>query len=245
MKRDQVAVVVFPGSNCDRDTLDALAQLRIAAQAVWYREELPEATAVVIPGGFSYGDYLRSGALASRSAIMGAIARRVAAERLPVLGICNGFQILTEAGLLPGALRVNRSGMFVSRWQTIRVRQAPPAWPQFAGERFRLPIAHREGAYTLPSAELAALYGARAVFLQYCPGDEPEPWSEYNPNGSDDDIAGIAVGPVIGLMPHPERAMAAYLGSADGRRFLSLWWEGRERARALAPAAGAPAEDGR
>ncbi|MBX5467773.1 MAG: phosphoribosylformylglycinamidine synthase I [Firmicutes bacterium] len=219
-----MAVITFPGSNCDDDTVMALGRLGVPVVRRWYRDrDLGEARRVVLPGGFSYGDYLRSGALAARAPIMDAVEDGVATGRLTVLGICNGFQILCERGLLPGALRPNRDGRFRCTWEWVRVATAPLHWPEFRpGTRFRLPIAHREGAFTLPRAELDRLWQEGAVFLQYC-GPDGAVGDEYNPNGSMDQVAGICRGRVMGLMPHPERAVAAYLGSEDGLRFLRAW----------------------
>lgn len=219
-----VGVLVFPGSNCDRDTLEALDALGVPAKAVWYREtSLDGLDRVIIPGGFSYGDYLRSGALAAHAAVMDELVDRVQQEQLPVLGICNGFQILCERGLLPGALRANPSGEFRCSWETLRVVNPSPWLPGLSpGDLLRMPIAHHEGAYTLLPGELAGLFEQGQVLLQYA-DPEGAVHALTNPNGSVANIAGVGQGSVLGLMPHPERAMDNYLGSADGRRFLSAW----------------------
>lgn len=221
----KVAVVSFPGSNCDRDTARALDQL--GYQVVWrhFRDrDLDGVGYVILPGGFSWGDYLRCGAIAAHTPIMDAICDGV--ERgVSVLGICNGFQILCERGLLPGVLRMNRDGNFRCTWETVRVVANPGGCRFSRGERFRLPIAHHEGAYTLEPGELERLAGSDQIFLQYCDADGFST-SLTNPNGSVANIAGVSNGTVVGLMPHPERAMLAYLGSTDGARFLRSWLEG-------------------
>jgi phosphoribosylformylglycinamidine synthase I len=225
----RVAVVAFPGSNCDRDVVFALGTIGVAAEWMWHTElDLTNVDGVVLPGGFSYGDYLRSGALAAHSPAMPAI-RRFAAAGGPVLGICNGFQILCEAGLLPGALGLNVSRRFVCAVQHVRVASPPLSLRLAPGDVLTLPIAHREGRYYAPPSVLAEMWRRGQVVLQYCNADgEVDP--AYNPNGSLDNIAGIAnaAGNVVGLMPHPERAMAEWFGSADGRRFL-LHWAGSGR----------------
>ncbi len=218
----RVAVIVFPGSNCDRDAAHAWEQATGApAQLVWHQEaDLGGADAIILPGGFAYGDYLRCGALCRFSPAMRAVV--VAAGRgIPVLGICNGFQVLCEAGLLPGALMRNRDLHFRCETVGVRVENAGTAWTGACrpGQRLRLPIAHGEGNYWLPPDELAALASRDGVAFRYCEG---------NPNGSVDDVAGV-VGPggnVVGLMPHPERAAEAILGSEDGACILrsALRW---------------------
>lgn len=223
----RVGVVSFPGSNCDRDTLHALDDLGVETSLIWHTEtDVSAVDRVILPGGFSYGDYLRSGALAARSPVMDAIERRLKTEPFPVLGICNGFQILTERGLLPGALRMNPSGEFRCDWQWVRVTEQNDLFPGLnQGQLFKLPIAHREGSYQVPPGQLGALFTSRQVFLQYV-----DPLgalhAAVNPNGSVANIAGVAKGSVAGLMPHPERAMASYLGSRDGQTFLSAWLKG-------------------
>jgi phosphoribosylformylglycinamidine synthase len=201
---------VFPGSNDDRDALEALAALGAEAVPVWHGEpELPELDAVVLPGGFSYGDYLRAGAIARFSPAMEAVSAYAAAGGL-VLGICNGFQVLCEAGLLPGALRPNTSLSFVCRDVGLVVERADTPFTASceAGQRLTIPVKHGEGCY-VPPPDLDGL-----VVLRYAPGD--------NPNGSADDIAGVVNerGNVMGLMPHPEHAVDPLLGSTDGALIL-------------------------
>jgi phosphoribosylformylglycinamidine synthase I len=223
----KVAVVVFPGSNCDRDTVYALQDLGLTADLVPHTcTSLADYGAVVLPGGFSYGDYLRSGALAARAPIMDAV-RTMAEGGQPVLGICNGFQILCEAALLPGALTLNVSRRFQCQWVDLRVTASPPGWALTPGEHLSLPIAHREGAYRLPRPELEELFERGQVVLQYT-GPDGSLESCWAPNGSDANIAGVMnrAGNVVGLMPHPERAMEPQMGGIDGRRFLIAWARG-------------------
>ena len=214
----RAAVIVFPGSNCDRDA--ALAWEHVTggpADLVWHEEtDLGAAEAVILPGGFAHGDYLRCGALCRFSPVMAAVV--AGAQRgLPVLGICNGFQILCEAGLLPGALGRNAGLTFRCETVSVRVESAETAWTAGCrpGQVLRLPIAHGEGRYWLPPAELDALRARGGVVLRYA-------GPEGNPNGSLDDIAGIcnARGNVVGLMPHPERACESLLGGQDGAVLL-------------------------
>ncbi len=218
----KVAVVTFPGSNCDRDTLRALSRLPVEAVPVWHRDtHLGGASAVILPGGFSYGDYLRAGALAAHSPVMGTVRELVNAGGR-VLGICNGFQILTESGLLPGALAMNVSRRFQCEWVQVQVQECLPGLRFAAGERFSLPIANGEGRY-IPDPQRPL--GRDAVaFLSYRDGAG----RPHNPNGSWREVAGVASadGRVIGLMPHPERASAAWLGGEDGLRFLRVWTGG-------------------
>jgi phosphoribosylformylglycinamidine synthase len=214
-------VVVFPGSNCDQDVVRVVRDLLgCEARAVWHgSRDLGGLDAVVLPGGFSYGDYLRSGALAARSPVMGEVAR-FAARGGPVIGICNGFQVLLEAGLLPGALLRNRGLRFVC--EDVRVvvdgRASDFTKALKKGSVLTLPIAHAEGNYAASEEALDRLEGEGRVVLRYCgPGGALA--DEWNPNGSARHVAGIASerGNVVGLMPHPERACEPILGGVDGR----------------------------
>jgi phosphoribosylformylglycinamidine synthase len=216
----RVGVVVFPGSNCDHDTYHVLKHLLGAeARFVWHKDsDLGGLEAVVLPGGFSYGDYLRTGAIARFSPVMRAVVE-FAGHGRPVLGICNGFQILQEAGLLPGAMLRNRSVRFLSRPVHVRVeRTDTPVTAGLAeGDVLTMPIAHGEGNFHLPEDELDRLEGQGRVVFRYAARDgRLDPAA--NPNGSARAIAGIC-NPgrnVVGLMPHPERAAEALLGSTDG-----------------------------
>jgi len=207
------AVITFPGSNCDRDLAVALEQVSgTAPHRVWHGDaELPEGLDfIALPGGFSYGDYLRSGAMAARSPIMQAVVR--AAERgVPVLGVCNGFQVLTEAGLLPGALMRNAGQTFVCRTVPLRVETSQSLFTAGyeAGQTIRVPVAHHDGNYFADEATLDRLEGEGRVAFRYAD----------SVNGSMRDIAGILneAGNVLGMMPHPERAIEPAHGSSDGR----------------------------
>ena len=210
------AVVVFPGSNCDRDMVVALREVTGGEPLrIWHREtELPgRLDLIAIPGGFSYGDYLRSGAMAARSPVMRAV--KDAAERgVAVLGVCNGFQILTEAGLLPGALMRNSGIRFVSRDVPLKVENSQSAFTARydAGEEIVIPVAHHDGNYQADPETLDRLEGEGRVAFRYAGAC----------NGSARDIAGIvsAAGNVLGMMPHPERVVEAAHGRADGRRLF-------------------------
>ena len=229
--RPKIAVVVFPGSNDDRDAGWALSALGAEPLFVWHGDpELPRVDGVILPGGFSYGDYLRSGAIARFAPAVEAVAS-FAADGGPVLGICNGFQILCEAGLLPGALRPNESLSFVCRDVTVRVeRTDTPFTSRCAeGDRLLVPVKHGEGCFYADEELLAELEAADQVVFRYEAGD--------NPNGSVDDIAGVAnaAGNVVGLMPHPEHAVDPLLGSADGGLVLASFVDtARERLYARA-----------
>ncbi len=213
----RVAVVRFPGSNCDADTLRAAQQAGAEAYYVWHRDTtLQDADAVILPGGFAYGDYLRAGAIARFIPVMAAV-REHAEQGGPLLGICNGFQILCEAGLLPGALMRNAGQGFVSRPVRVRVEatDTPFTTGYQPGAIFQVPVAHGEGRYVLPPGELRALEEEGRVVLRYLD----------NPNGSINDIAGVANAArnVVGIMPHPERVADPLLGPPDGAKtFLSL-----------------------
>ena len=207
------AVVTFPGSNCDRDLAVALEQVSgTAPHRVWHGDaELPEGLDfIALPGGFSYGDYLRSGAMAARSPIMRAVVR-AAGRGVPVLGICNGFQVLTEAGLLPGALMRNAGQTFVCRTVPLRVETSQSLFTAGyeVGQTIGLPVAHHDGNYFADDATLDRLEGEGRVAFRYAEAV----------NGSMRDIAGILseAGNVLGMMPHPERAIEPEHGSSDGR----------------------------
>jgi phosphoribosylformylglycinamidine synthase I len=229
--RPRVAVVVFPGSNDDRDAALALEALGAEPVLHWHaNSELPDVGAVVLPGGFSYGDYLRAGAIARFSPAMQAVAN-FAADGGYVLGICNGFQVLCEAGLLPGALRPNESLSFICDDVPLRVERAGVAFLTRceAGQRLSIPIKHGEGCYFADDELLAELDEAGQTVLRY----------EENPNGSVDSIAGVvnASGNVMGLMPHPEHAVDPLIGSGstDGALILeALVDRARERLFAAA-----------
>ncbi|WP_270265150.1 phosphoribosylformylglycinamidine synthase subunit PurQ [Lactococcus formosensis] len=210
------AVIQFPGSNCDFDLLWAIRDVMQAeAEFVWHEENsLSGFDGVLIPGGFSYGDYLRCGAIASFSNIMPEI-KRLAAEGKPVFGTCNGFQILVEAGLLPGALIQNDSLKFVSKWQNLKVNNNSKFTTVFSeNEVIRLPIAHGEGKYIADEQTLSDLKENGQIVFTYVNG---------NPNGSALDIAGICnkEGNVLGMMPHPERAVESLLGGNDGQKMFA------------------------
>ena len=226
----RVAVIVFPGSNDDRDAALALEGLGADPVLVWHADrELPQVGAVVLPGGFSYGDYLRAGAIARFSPAMQAVAD-FAREGGFVLGICNGFQVLCEAGLLPGALRPNDSLSFVCRDVQLRVERSDTPFLTHCevGQRLTIPVKHGEGCFFADPELLSELEETRQIVLRY---------DADNPNGSIDDIAGVvnADGNVMGLMPHPEHAVDSLLGSTDGALILQALVD-RARERLLAPA---------
>ena len=215
--RPTVPVIVFPGSNDDRDAQLALERLGADSPRIWHTDEaLPaETAAVVLPGGFSYGDYLRCGAIARFSPVMRAVADFAAGGGL-VLGICNGFQILTEAGLLPGTLRPNESLSFVCRDVPLTVERLDTPFTSRceAGQTLTIPVKHGDGCWFADDELLAQLETSGQVVLRYAAG--------ANPNGAVDDVAGVAnaEGNVFGLMPHPEHAVDPLLGSADGALIL-------------------------
>ncbi len=211
----RVGVVVFPGSNCEHDVFQSVRALGAEAELVWHhQDDLGGVDAVVLPGGFAHGDYLRPGAIARFAPVLEAIAR-FAADGGPVVGICNGFQVLTEAGLLPGALQKNRGLRFVCETVELEVAtdRSVLTGGVAPGTRLRVPVNHFEGNYTCDARTLAELRDDDRVVLRYVD----------NPNGSVDDIAGVcnAGRNVVGLMPHPERACDPLLGSTDGRVLLS------------------------
>lgn len=210
-----VGVVRFPGTNCDQDVFDAVQNAGLNPVWLWHKDRFAPAsvTAVVVPGGFSYGDYLRCGALAARSTVMASV-REFALKGGPVLGICNGFQILCEAGLLPGALVRNQRRRFVDQWVDLKLVQNCKAFgPNTDGVKVRLPVAHGEGRFHLDEAGLKTLEDRRQIWWHY--GEDV--------NGSVHQIAGVMNRErnVAGLMPHPERAMQSWMGGTDGRLFFT------------------------
>ena len=218
------AVIVFPGSNCDRDLAVALEQASGSKpHFAWHRDtELPKVDVIAVPGGFSYGDYLRCGAMAANSPIMRVVKER-AEQGVRVIGICNGFQILTEARLLPGALIRNQSLRYICRTVGLRVENAETDFTRryHRGQVVQIPIAHGEGNYVADPETLERLEGdGQVVFRYVAPGGAAD--AAGNPNGSAHNIAGIVNGSrnVLGMMPHPERAFEALHGGTDGRAFF-------------------------
>jgi phosphoribosylformylglycinamidine synthase I len=209
----KIGVVIFPGSNCDRDLIEVLSEItQSEVQALWHKQtDLNECTHVFLPGGFSYGDYLRSGAIAKLSPIMQAVKKH-AADGGFVMGICNGFQILCEAGLLPGALLRNTSRKFICKDVYLKANLHSNLLKGIVDKSYCIPIAHGEGRYYADDATMASLHQNNQVLFTYT----------ENPNGSLDAIAGITnkEGNVIGMMPHPERTAADFLHSTDGREVL-------------------------
>ncbi|MEP6699203.1 MAG: phosphoribosylformylglycinamidine synthase subunit PurQ [Verrucomicrobiota bacterium] len=224
------AVIQFPGSNCDQDCLAALNGIAgLSAEYVWHKEtSLDGYDAIVLPGGFSYGDYLRCGAIARFSPIMRSVMTEARGGKL-VIGVCNGFQILCEMGLLPGALVRNRSLHFVCEMVTVRVEVAESFFTQGCekGTLLRMPVAHGEGCFFANDRTLRELKEREQIILRY---------ASVNPNGSLENIAGICnrEGNVFGLMPHPDRACEARLGSADGRIIFQSMLETIESRQACA-----------
>ena len=210
------AVIVFPGSNCDADLYKAVTEFEgIDCEYVWYTTEVLDGyDLIMLPGGFAYGDYLRAGALAARAPVLNAVKQATESGKR-VLGICNGFQVLTECGLLPGALRPNSGLHFICANPRLEVVDNNTLFTSryHQGEVIRLPIAHGEGHYTCDELTLRHLQSEKRIVFRY---------SGENPNGSLDHIAGITnqEGNVLGMMPHPERAMATWMGTDDGRRLF-------------------------
>jgi phosphoribosylformylglycinamidine synthase len=219
-----VAVIQFGGSNCDRDAVRALDYLDIEAERVWHEDGLPEdTTGIMLPGGFSYGDYLRAGAMAARSPIMTEI-REAAEEGTPVLGVCNGAQIGSESGLTDGAFTTNKSARFQCEHVHLRVENADTPWTQNfeEGDVIEVPIAHGEGRFEITEERYETLESEDRVLFRYCDA-EGNVTEDVNPNGSTHNVAGI-IGQqesVAVLMPHPERATLPDVGGTDGERVLT------------------------
>lgn len=228
----KIAVVQFPGSNCDQDCLRALTDgLGVPAEYLWHKEtSLSGFDAVVLPGGFSYGDYLRCGAIARFSPVMKAVIE-AAASGLPVIGICNGFQILCEAGLLPGALIRNSALRFVCEpvWLRVETTDTPFTGKLKCDDLLRMPVAHGEGFYFADERTLDALAAKSQIVFRYADGSG-KTTLESNPNGSLRNIAGICneARNVVGMMPHPDRAWESRLGSEDGKLIFSSLVEALE-----------------
>ena len=217
-------VVIFPGSNCEQDAVHAIRHLGMKADYVWHGDtDLSGFDALVLPGGFSYGDYIRCGAVARFSPVMAEVVR-FAERGGPVIGICNGFQILTEAHLLPGALLRNRGLKFICKTADLRVEESVCHWLDLpAGTVVRVPINHNEGNYICDAETLARLNESGQVVLRYCEPDGSRAEGGSAPNGALDDIAGICNerGNVFGLMPHPERVVDPVSGGTDGQHFFT------------------------
>ncbi len=218
----KIGVVVYPGTNCDFDVVHALKIAGAKPFRIWYKEisELNDVDAIVIPGGFSYGDYIRAGAIAAQTKITEKV-REMAENGMPILGICNGFQVLVESGILPGALTVNKTARFVCKWVHLKVVRADTPFTSLFEENevIKMPIAHAEGRY-IPDKN----FSTDLVVLQYS-NEKGEVNENSNPNGSYLNVAGISNKGknVLGLMPHPERASEKILGGEDGlRMFKSL-----------------------
>ena len=219
-----IAVIQFGGSNCDRDSVQALESMGLEADLVWHEDGLPEdTTGIMLPGGFSYGDYLRAGAMAARSPIMADI-REAAADGTPVLGVCNGAQVGCESSLTPGVFTTNESARFQCEHVYLRVENAETPWTsQYdEGEVIELPIAHGEGRYEITDDRLDELEAEGRILFKYCDADgEVSP--EANPNGSKHAVAGVTGDSdhVAVMMPHPERASLGDLDRTDGQPVLS------------------------
>lgn len=209
-----VGVILFPGTQCDQDTIKAVYSAGLKAKLLWYQDffDYKNFSALILPGGFSYGDYLRAGALAAHSPSMKSV-REAVQKGWPVLGICNGFQILCESRLLPGVLTSNTSLKFIDRWVFLKKEASSPYWSCSGKEQMKLPIAHSEGRYFISSEGLKELKDHGQIWLTY----------KENPNGSIGGVAGVLNKKknAAGLMPHPERAMEDWMGSSDGFSFFS------------------------
>ena len=227
-------IIVFPGSNCDHDCYHVIRHVfDQECEFVWHEEKnLDGFDCIILPGGFSYGDYLRTGAIARFSPVMKAV-EKLASEGKPIMGICNGFQILVEAGLLPGALIKNASLRFVCKWVNIRVENTNTPFTHLMGrgDVLRIPIAHGEGNYFANQDDIKRLNENSAVVFRYC-DEKGKITSESNPNGSTENIAGIcnARGNVLGMMPHPERCSEEIVGGEDGRTIFESLISWSERA---------------
>jgi phosphoribosylformylglycinamidine synthase len=218
-----VSIIRFGGSNCDRDARRALEHLGVDAEIVWHEDGLPEDTdGVVLPGGFSYGDYLRAGAMAARSPVVDEVRARVA-DGTPLLGVCNGAQIGCEAGLVPGAFTTNRSARFQCEHVHVRVENADTPWTHAydAGDVLEIPIAHADGRFEIGDDALAELERDDRVLFRYC-DENGEVTPEANPNGSTGGVAGVLGEQehVAVMMPHPERATLPDVGGTDGQGVL-------------------------
>ncbi|HET7041293.1 MAG TPA: phosphoribosylformylglycinamidine synthase subunit PurQ [Gemmatimonadales bacterium] len=221
----RAAVIRFPGSNCDQDVLHACQRAGAEAFFVWHRDtDLQRADVVLLPGGFSYGDYLRSGAIARFSPVMAEVQRH-AARGGPVLGICNGFQVLCEAGLLPGALMRNGRLSFASRPVTLRIERTETVFTADyrLGQLVTMPVAHGDGRFAADETTLRRIEAEGLVIARYVGADGAPARGGENPNDSLDDIAGLCdpTGRIVGLMPHPDRAADPALGTSDGLGFFT------------------------
>jgi len=218
------AVVQFGGSNCDRDVVHALSGVcGIDTDLVWYKERLKKPyDAVILPGGFSYGDYLRAGAIAARTPVMADVVNHAAGGGL-VLGICNGAQILAESGLIPGVFTINAHPKFICKWVHLKVEStgSPFTTRYKKGEIIKIPIAHGEGRYVAPDETITALNSARRVAFRFC-DEQGNITADANPNGATENITGVLSekGNVLAMMPHPERASEIILGSDDGKKLF-------------------------
>lgn len=212
----KIGVLRFPGANCDRDIFHALQTLSYQPEWLWHKDRFDPShfEGFVVPGGFSFGDYLRPGVIASQSPLIPDLIS-ASQKQKPILGICNGFQILCEAGLLPGALLPNQSGRFIDKWTVLKPVASSSVWNLKHLKNLCLPIAHGEGRFFAPPDMLKALWDRQQVWLTY----------HQNPNGSLDDIAGVLnqTKNVVALMPHPERALFSWMGSSDGRKLLKCF----------------------
>ena len=217
-------IVVFPGSNCDHDCYHAIKHvLKQDCEFLWHHEtDIEDFDCIILPGGFSYGDYLRTGSIASLSPIMDSV-KKFAHLGKPVLGICNGFQVLVESGLLPGALIRNSSLKFVCKWVNLRVESTKSIYTQglSVGDVLRMPIAHGEGSYFCAPEELKTLNDNSQIVFRYC-NEQGEITEDSNPNGSVENIAGITnlAENVLGMMPHPERCAEEILNGTEGKTIL-------------------------